>query len=404
MNRRGFLASMTGALLTSGNISFANEVDKDKNCVIFLWLGGGATHIETFNPLPGADANIRSVTGSLNTNISGIRIGGLFKELSKRMDKCTIVHSFGHRDANHSSATHWVMTGEMNFGQGTTQIWPSYGSVISGVNGPSIFGSGLPTYIKLNEIEHDDSAWMGGKYVGYDANREGREDLKLGLGEDHFRYRLKLLEQIDKDFGKGHSISNQWRDLRSQAVDVIVGSASKSFDVEKDKDYDLFKDDRLGIDLLTSIRLVENGCKFVTVNFPGWDMHNNIKTGLENRQVILDKYLSLLLDKLDERNILDRAMVVVSSEFGRTSRINQDSGRDHQSICIPLLISCKNYEMGRIVGKTNKYANEIIDKPFTPKDLRNTIFEHLGIKTRKWTSIDGRPMDLFGDDFKNILT
>lgn len=406
MLRRNFIQSIVGGIAIAGNISFASEVkekDTAQNGVLFIWLGGGASHIETFNPIPHADANRRSVTGSINTNVNGIRIGGLFKNIANQADKYAIVHNFGHRDANHSSATHWLMTGEMNFGQGESQKWPSYGSVVSGVHGPSVINSGLPTYIKMRSIEHDDAAWMGGKYVGYDATQEGRNDLKLGLGEDHFKYRLRLLEELDKDFGKGHLISKQWKDLRTQAVDVVVGSASKAFEVEKDVDYDLFKSDRFGIDLLTSIRLLENGCKFVTISFDGWDMHNNIKAGLENRQVILDNFLSLLFSTLEKRGLDSRIMTVVTTEFGRTSQINKEGGRDHQSVCTPLLLACKSYEMGRIIGQTNREANEIIGDSFAPKDLRNTIFEHLGIKLRKWTSLDNRPMDFFGENTKNIL-
>ena len=151
MDRRNFLLTTgaMGGMLTQGNVSFAQDTkDKDKNAVIYVFLGGGATHIETFNPIPLAPSNYRSVTGTARTNVAGMELGGLFKELAKKGDKIALARAFHHRDANHASATHWVVTGEPNFGAGTTQKWPSYGSVVSGAHGTNA-PNGLPTYIKM---------------------------------------------------------------------------------------------------------------------------------------------------------------------------------------------------------------------------------------------------------------
>lgn len=408
MNRRDFLlgGSALGLTLSNGNLCFGNTKDATKDtAVLYLFLSGGATHIETFNPIPNAPSDRRSITGYVNTNVAGMQFGGLFKELAKHGKKITNFHSFHHRDANHDSAQHWVMTGEANFGAGTTQNWPSYGSVASGFHGTNA-PNGLPTYIKVNGLRHDDAAWMGGKYTGYDATREGRKDLQL-LGKDSkFHNRLKLLSVIEKNYkGNEHQIAKSWNDLKEQAVNVILGEASRAFKIEQDREYDDYKDTTFGKDIITAVRLIESGTKFVTLNYGGWDMHNGIEDSLNNRQTVLDNYLSKLIMTLEKRGLYEKVMLVVTSEFGRTPKINGNAGRDHWARLIPLIISNGSYDMGRVIGKSNANAEEASEKPIQPEDLRWTIFDHLGIDKRmSWTAIDGRPHQMVKEGAKNILT
>lgn len=406
INRRNFILSgLVGSLLTRGNISFAEDIsEKEKNAVIYVFLSGGASHIETFNPVPDAPSDYRSVTGFTSTNIPGMDLGGLFKNLAKKADKLSIFRAFHHRDANHASATHWIMTGEANFGDGQTQKWPSYGSVVTGFYGTNA-ENGLPHYIKVNNIQHDDSAWMGGRYTGYDATREGRKDLQLSLPEQRFKARLAMLERVESGFHKDDLLAKSWKDLRGQAVNVVLGEASKAFKIESDEEYDSYKDTNFGKDVLTAVRLIEAGSKFITINYGGWDMHNNILPSLNSRQVELDKYLAQLIDTLEKRGLYEKVMLVVTSEFGRTPKVNATAGRDHWARLVPLMISCGSYEMGRVIGNSNKNAEEPEDGLCEPEDLKWTIFNHLDInKNMKWTSIDGRPMTMVKEEAKNILS
>ena len=252
MNRRNFIkigaSAFGGTCLISGDLtaSYSKKINNDDKAVLFVFLSGGATHIETFNPIPLAPAERRSTTGSTKTNVVGMELGGLFKELSKRANKIVIPRAFGHRDQNHASAVHWVVTGEANFGAGTTSNWPSYGSVMSRYHGTNT-PTGLPTYVKIGSFDHDDAAWLGGKYMGYDATRQGRKDLRL-MGESRaFKNKLQILDQIDGNFkGRDQQISKDWSDIRNQAVDIILGDASKEFRIEKDPAYDSFKDTNFG--------------------------------------------------------------------------------------------------------------------------------------------------------------
>ncbi len=405
MKRRDFIKLGAGTYAL-GNVTatIADDKSKDDTAVLFLFLSGGASHIETFNPIPLSAADRRSTTGATKTNVAGIEIGGLFTELAKRTDKIAIPRAFGHRDQNHASSVHWVVTGEANFGAGTSSKWPSHGSMMSrhhGVNTPD----GLPTYIKIGGFEHDDAAWLGGKYMGFDATKEGRKDLQLLGNSDRFATRLRVLDVVDSSFkAREQQMAKDWQDLKNQSVDIILGNASKSFRVEEDKDYAKFKDSPLGTDALTAIRLLEAGSKFVTLSYGGWDMHTNIVGGLQNRQVELDHYLAKIMDTLEQRGLYERVMLVVTSEFGRTPKVNSNAGRDHFGKLAPLMISCGSYEMGRTIGQTNANADDVEDGRTTPEDLAWTIFDHLNIpKNTRYTATDGRPHNIVKEDSKNIL-
>ena len=405
MKRRDFI-KLGATTFACGNVTatYADDTKKDDAAVLFLFLGGGASHIETFNPIPFAPADRRSVTGATKTNVAGVEIGGLFKELSKRTDKIVIPRSFGHRDQNHASAVHWVVTGEANFGTGSSSKWPSYGSMISKHHGVNT-DDGLPTYVKLGQYEHNGAAWLGGKYTGFDATREGRKDLQLlGKSED-FKKRLYALNVIDKGFiARGQQMAKDWSDLRNQSVDIILGNGSKAFRYENDKDYDKFKEATLGQDALTAIRLLEAGSKFVSLSYGGWDMHTNIGQALSTKQVELDHYLGKIMDTLEARGMYERVMLVVTSEFGRTPKVNANQGRDHFGKLSPLMISCGSYEMGRTIGTSSPNADDFDQGRSTPEDLAWTIYDHLNMpRNARYTATDGRPHSLVKDDSKNIL-
>jgi hypothetical protein len=406
MKRRDFV-KLGVATFAYGNVTatYADKNKKDGTAVLFLFLGGGASHIETFNPIPSAPADMTSVTGSIKTNVGGIELGGLFKELSKRTDKIAIPRAFGHRDQNHASSVHWVVTGEANFGAGTTSKWPSHGSMMSrhfGIN----TDDGLPTYVKLGQYEHNGAAWLGGKYTGFDATEEGRKDLRLlGKSED-FKRKLNALHIVDGKFPfRDQQLAQDWRDLRAQSADIILGNGSKAFRLEDDKDYGEFKATTLGKDSLTAIRLLEAGSKFVSLSYGGWDMHNDIGQSLATRQVELDVYLSKIIDALEARGMYERVMLVVTSEFGRTPKVNRTEGRDHFGKLAPLMISCGSHEMGRTIGISSPNADDFDSGRCGPEDLAWTIYEHLGMdRSTRYVAVDGRPHNIVKEDSKNILT
>jgi hypothetical protein len=412
MKRREFLIGTgTAGLLTfsHSNISFGVERENkpeyspNQNSVIYLFLSGGPTHIETFNPIPNAPVDRKSVVGETRTKTSGMIIGGLWKQLSSVSDKFCVVNSFHHSDPNHESAVHWMMTGERNV-PNAAQKWPSFGSVIVGQYGTNI-DCGLPSYVKLNQIPHDGASWMGSKYMGYGASGEGVKDLMLKQ-QDRFERRINVLRTLDNShvFKNNDTASKNWTELRDQAIDVLLGTANEAFLVEKDPEYDTYKQDQLGKDLLTAIRLVEKGVKFVTINYGGWDMHQNIGQGLNKLVPPLDNYLFQYFKSAQQRELNHKNMLVMTGDFGRTPKVNKDAGRDHWPHLVPLLIANDGYEMGRVIGRSDTNAERPDSEPFEPEDLKWTIFNHMGInKNADWYSIEQRPMTFIKESAKNIL-
>ena len=413
MNRRNFFFSMGAMGLTAYNsrLSFSINHDNNPKCsfndnsIIYVFLHGGPTHIETFNPIPEATSERRSVVGYLDTNVPGMRIGGLWDNLANKADKYCVVNSFSHRDANHESAQHWMLTGEPNT-PNAPQKWPSYGSVVCGQYGTNDKKSGLPNYVKLSSINYDSAAWMGNKFQGYAANSDGISDLLL-TDEKRFKDRLRMLQTIDENskLDSNNIMSKGWTDLREQASDLLFGKAGEAFVLENDPEYNTYTGSKFGEDLLTAMRLVERGVKFVNVMDFGWDMHQSIAGGMKVKVPNIDTYLSRLLESLEKRSLNQRVMLVVSGDFGRTPKINQDAGRDHWPSLVPLLIANDSYDMGRIIGSSDSNGDAPKDNPFEPEDLKWTILSHIGLhKDADWYSIDNRPQMFIKDSAKNILT
>ena len=195
-NRRDFMkVGGISAALSSVGLTDANAANlpTSEKSVVWLWLGGGATHIETFDPKPSAPVGVRSTTGSIMTN-GDFLLGGNFIKLASRSDKISVVRSFAHRNSSHRTGTHWVMTGH-NSTDNTPQSMqqePSYGSVMSSMYGANHPLNGMPTYVRVNGISFDGPAWLGGQYKPYEASGEGVQNLKSRIENNRFLERLPL--------------------------------------------------------------------------------------------------------------------------------------------------------------------------------------------------------------------
>lgn len=384
MKRRNFLAltglGFFGLGITTGNLTVSTEQRK-KGSLIYITLGGGASHTEFFNPAPDAPAEYTSVIGHIATKTPGLRFGGLLPNLAACSDKFTVIKGFNHRDFNHASATHLVQTGNYNTRTPDTSQWPSYGSVVCKNRG-NLNDRGMPTYIKLSKTVHNGGAWLGLDYEGFNASKEGAEDMIMKVPEDRFKRREALLAKVDKT----KNISDPYLRLRQQAIGVLHGDASKVFNITKDSMYEQYKGSQFGKDLLTARRLVQGGAAVVTVNNPGWDHHSNIETNLKNRQPNIDKYLALLIDDVYNKGLEDDVMIVFTTEFGRTPKINTNSGRDHWARVVNLLLCGGKYK-GGYIGEVDRTSSVVTEQPIFPADLCRTILEHCGI-SEDYTAID----------------
>jgi len=410
MNRRDYLKTMGffgGSIALSPSISIANaKQDKQEKSVIFVFLSGGISATEFINPVPNAPLDFRSTRGFAEAK-GDYLLGGDFKNLASIGDELTVVRNFHHRDANHASATHWVMTSEPGF-QSTDQKWPSHGSLLSHEFGPLDITRGIPNYVRTRPIQYDESAFLGATHIGMTADENGVGNLFPRVPEDRFDRRMEVMRTISKQSNLKGPIAEGWYDLKNQAVDIIKGKAGVAFDLSNEPAENVAKynakTSTFGKDLLLARRLVQAGVKYITINNGGWDNHNQISDAFDRKGPELDVSIFTLIEDLKSLELLDNTLIVVTSEFSRTPKINNSAGRDHWSGLNSLVFAGGGYEHGRVVGKTDANASVVDGQSFDPKDLAWTIFDHFGVnKNLVITDNSARPRHMFKEDAKNIL-
>jgi len=409
IDRRNFLSTSAVVGSTVFSNSLLAEGKAKEKSVLLIYLHGGISHAEFTHAVDNMDDKINSVTGVIKTS-AGFNLGGTFEKLAKHSNKMNIVKSFSHKDANHSTAAAWVLTSKTHTGvaEGGALKEPSYGSLVS-----KYFGTrtsiGIPTYTKVNKIDfgvrRDGPAWLGINYTGFDADEEGINNLKLGISKNRVDDRMKIVEMIDR---KDSAMDKAWTDLRREAYNVAVGKASEVFDLSKEPidiqtKFNITKSG-FGKSLLMARRLIQNGSRFVSVVHGGWDMHNDILEGFKRQGPELDYGIATIVDELERLGLLETTLVVITTEFGRTYKINGSSGRDHWNSVIPLAFIGGGYEYGREIGSVERDNSAPRDKIYTPADLNCTIMDFLEIPEHIVFVDDmRRPHHLYEDGSKNIL-
>lgn len=367
--------------------------------VVWLWLGGGPTHIETFDPKTDAPAEYRSVTGAVKTKLPGVEIGANFEKVAANADKFAFMRSFAHRNSGHGGGTHFVMTGYdfVAADNGGGQNKPGLGAILARHRGPTT-ASGLPTYVRGNGILGDGPAWLGRSYAPFDVTGKARENMTLRGKLDTLEDRKGLLHSLDtfdRDMDKSGLVAGL-DSFETQALDIVVGKAKETFDIknETQKTRDRYGKG-LGEQLLLARRLCEAGVGFVTVNFGGWDMHGKIGDAMKRLGPIVDNAVSAFAEDCADRGLSENILLVVTGEFGRTPRINGNAGRDHWAPLSTLALSGGGLKMGQTVGESTAKAEVPKSKPIGPQDLMATVFHVLGIPAdQHYTDPTGRPMPM----------
>ena len=379
--------------------------------VVFLFLHGGPSQIETFDPKMTAPAEIRSATGELNTKTPGITFGGTFPGLASRSDKLTIVRSFTTGNGNHDIKP--VVS--------RSSLDASIGSIYSRVAGTNNPINGMPSNVTLfpRAVDpdrqpatmqfgrFDSTGPLGTAYSPFVPGSGGplQENMKLNLAADRLDDRRQLLLKLDELKRKTESQLEGVDRFRQQAFDTIVGGAADAFDLSKENadtirrydtapllppnkisrrwnNYNNYVDNAktLGKLLLMSRRLVERGCGFVTVttNFV-WDMHadaNNatIEEGMRYMGTPMDHAVSAFIDDLEARGLRDKVLLVCCGEMGRTPRINARGGRDHWGGLAPLMLYGGGTRQGAVIGQSTRDAAKPQSEPWTNDNLLATIF------------------------------
>lgn len=383
--------------------------------VIWLWLGGGPTHVETFDPKMSAPAEFRSMIGSVQTSVPGLHLGGLFPQMGRMADKMAFVRSFAHGNSGHTGGTHYVMTGVDHppADAGQPPIRPSMGSITARVRGANNPATGLPTYVRISGLYADGPHWLGSAYAPFDTSGQARSNINLNQPLDRVTDRRGLLrhfDNVDRNIDRSGVMAGLDA-FDQQAINLLMGRARDAFDMEREdpRTRDRFTSGTagLGANLLLARRLCEAGAGFVTLNYSnssqGWDMHSDMLPQLRQACPPLDRAIAVFLEDLERRGLSEKILLVITGEFGRTPRINGSAGRDHWGPLCTLALAGGGLRMGQAIGDSSARAEVPRTTPIHPKDLLATIFHVLGINQQtQFHDQSGRPQFLLPDGARPI--
>ncbi|MBM83366.1 MAG: hypothetical protein CMJ78_22625 [Planctomycetaceae bacterium] len=403
-SRRDFLKvgglgamGLSGLMQARAEAAQTGKQVKDTS-VVWLWLGGGPTHVETFDPKMTAPVEYRSVTGEAKTNIPGVSLGGNFQQMAQLADKMAFVRSFAHTNSGHGGGTHYVMTGydNRNIDNGGLPSRPSIGSITARVRGANHRVTGMPTYVRLSNISSDGPAWLGTAFAPFDSNGDARRNMSLQLATNRIDDRRGLLKGFDnlrRDSDRT-GVMDGLDAFEKQAFSLVLGNAPQAFDLKREDPRVVAKyGGGLGQQMLTARRLCEAGCGFVTIHYGGWDMHGNIKRSMSSRGPAVDRAVAAFVDDVAQRGMSDNILLVISGEFGRTPRINRNAGRDHWAPLSTLALAGGGLKMGQTVGESDAKVSRPQNDPITPQDLMATVFHVLGIDRKlQFVNQGGRPV------------
>jgi uncharacterized protein (DUF1501 family) len=370
--------------------------------VIVLWCAGGPSHLDTFDPKPDAPAEYRGEFNPINTNVDGIQLSELLANTAKVMDKCAVVRSLTSNIAAHEQASQYLMTGYRPL---PTLEYPSYGAVVAKEMG---LRNSIPPYIAIpNASRAGQSGFIGASYSAFTvpdpSNGAYRvQDINLPGSVDQSRMtRRRGFTQKLNDRFVGDLPDDKVRAVDSfyeKAYDLVTSSsAKKAFDISEEPaaTREMYGMSTYGQGALLGRRLVEAGARFVTVTGGGWDTHQGNFDRLRNLVPPLDKAFAALVTDLSQRGMLDKTLVVLMGEFGRTPRINPRGGRDHYSRCRFATFAGAGIKGGQVVGKSNATGMEPAERPVSVEDVASTLYTALGIDYNKqYMTPTGRPIHL----------
>ena len=372
--------------------------------IIQIFLPGGMSHQESFDPKPYAPAEYRGPFGAIDTAIPGIQFGQFMKETAKIADKVTIIRSMSHGEAAHERGTHNMFTG---YRPSPALEYPSIGSVISHELGPR---HDLPPYVCVPNVPNEfaNSGYLSSAYgpfaLGSDPARGDFQvrDLNLpkGVDDKRFERRKSLLETVDHHFRSiedSDAIASM--DAFYQHAYKLISSqkAREAFNLkaEPDKLKDEYGRNAAGQRMLLARRLIEAGVRFVSLTAGGWDHHDNLKAGVEREMPPVDKAIAALIRDLERRGMLDRTLVMVTTEFGRSPKINPQGGRDHWPRVFSTMLAGGGMKRGYVHGASDSLGGEVDENGVTVADFATTIYNQIGINADKELMSPGnRPIEI----------
>jgi hypothetical protein len=395
--RRG-LCGAAGLLLAdrldAKTVSPAPAPKGKAKSVIQIWMWGGPSHLDTFDPKPEAG---RDYCGPLDkpiaTNVPGIRICELLPLLAKQADKYSIIRSMTHGSNAHETASYMVQTGRMP----DRQVYPGVGAVVSLFKG---YGAGyhglIPPYIVLTEPQgrFSEAGFLGSRYKPFATGGDPGQKrftvegiVSADISDQRQHGRRELLQRLNtlESAMQGDAQLTAFEQAEKEAYNLILGDAGKVFDLSKEKDdlRERYGRNTFGQSCLVARRLVERGVPYVTINFKGWDTHKDNFRTMQQKLPQMDKGMATLFQDLAERKLLDTTIIWWSGEFGRTPRVQWEApwngGRGHYGNVFCAVLAGGGFKGGHVVGASDAKGEEVKERPVYPCDLIASMYEMLGI-------------------------
>lgn len=413
--RREFLqVGAVGALgLTLGDFFRARASDPAPKAkaqgLIHIFLPGGCAHQETWDPKPFAPLEYRGEMGVVPTKLDGVVFSENLKKTAQIADKITVIRSMTHGEADHDRGTHNMFTG---WRPSPALTYPSMGSVVAHELGVR---NSLPPYVCVpnQPTKFAASGYLSSAFgpfsLGADpanGNFQVRDlTLPAGVDEKRFATRKEILAAVNDHFA-AHEKSDQLAAMDSfyeRAYGMISSPAARAaFDInaEPASVRDEYGRNAAGQRMLMARRLIQAGVRFVSLTYGGWDMHANIAQGVRQQLPPFDQAFSTLIRDLDRTGLLDTTLVMVSSEFGRTPRINGTAGRDHWPKVFSVVLAGGGIKRGSVYGSSDPTASEPQDNPIGIEDLAFTVLHQLGINPDKKLMAPGNRPVIIVDEGK----
>jgi uncharacterized protein (DUF1501 family) len=393
----GATGLVLGHHLTLRTLAAASSATAKAKSVIQIWMWGGPSHLDTWDPKPEAG---NDYCGPLNkpiaTTLDGVRICELMPLLAKQADKYAIIRSMTHGNNGHETASYMVQTARTQGGR--EGVFPCAGAVVSLFKGVQAGYQGLlPPYIVLTQPQgrFSEAGFLGARYKPFATGGDPAQTrfavegvVAPGISDERQRERRELLHKLNtlQHAMPGDAQLAASEKCEKQAYDLILGDAGKVFDLSQEKDAlrDRYGRTTFGQSCLVARRLVERGVPYITINYnAGWDTHKQNFQLMRRRVPEMDKGMATLLQDLSEHGLLDSTIVWWSGEFGRTPKVQWEApwngGRGHHGQVFSAVVAGGGFKGGHVVGASNATGEAVKERPVYPCDLIGSMYELLGI-------------------------
>jgi len=393
--KRGLLGAAGLALIDPfSHKTRSASLNPKARSVIQIWMWGGPSHLDTFDPKPDAGYDYCGPLDKvIDTNVEGIQINAELPLLAQQADKYSIIRSMTHGINSHETASYMVQTGH----KPGRLVYPCVGAVVSLFKGYDHGYKGIvPPYIVLTQPQgrFSEAGFLGPRYKPFATGGDPNQTIfavegivARGISDSRQRSRRQLLHTLDS-LGKAMPQNPHFKRLdrcEQKAYDIMFGEGRKLFDLSEEKDEirERYGRNTFGQSCLMARRLVEHDVPYITINYKGWDTHKQHFEAMRRKLPEMDAGFATLLQDLADRGLLDSTIIWWSGEFGRGPKIQWDSpwngGRSHYGKCFSAVVAGGGFKGGHVVGASNENGTEVAERPVYPQDLIGSMYELLGI-------------------------